>query len=181
MLFRSSDFIFRFEFFFDVPGVNNGVGIRTGRDVTGVDAAYEGMEIQILDHDDPIYQGHPYGYTGLRPYQNHGSVYGIVAPEHVDFGPIKQWHTEEIKAVGDSITVTVDGKVITKCDIRKACKGHNVAPDGSNNNPYTLDHKNHPGLFNKEGHISFCGHGSGLKLRNIRVLDLSKKKNKKNK
>ena len=176
-----SDFIFRFEFFFDVPGVNNGVGIRTGRDVTGVDAAYEGMEIQILDHDDPIYQGHPYGYTGLRPYQNHGSVYGIVAPEHVDFGPIKQWHTEEIKAVGDSITVTVDGKVITKCDIRKACKGHNVAPDGSNNNPYTLDHKNHPGLFNKEGHISFCGHGSGLKLRNIRVLDLSKKKNKKNK
>lgn len=174
-----SDFIFRFEFYFDVPGVNNGVGIRTGRDVTGVDAAYQGMEIQILDHDDPIYQGHPFGYKGLRPYQNHGSVYGVVPSEHIEFGPIKQWHTEEIKAIGDSITVTVDGKVINKCNIREACKGHNVAPEGESRNPYTVDHNNHPGLFNKEGYISFCGHGSGIKFRNIRVLDLSKKKNKK--
>ena len=155
-----------------MPGVNNGIGIRTGRDVTGVDAAYDGMEIQILDHDDPIYQGHPYGYKGLRPYQNHGSVYGVVPSEHIEFGPIKQWHTEEIKAIGDSITVTVDGKVINKCNIREACKGHNVAPDGGSTNPYT-------GLFNKEGYISFCGHGSGIKFRNIRVLDLSKKKGKK--
>lgn len=169
-----SDFIFRFEFFFDVPAVNNGIGIRTGKDVTGVDAAYEGMEIQILDHDDPVYQGYPYGYTGLHPYQNHGSVYGIFEPEHIDFGPIKQWHTEEIKAVGDHITVTVDGKVVTDVNIRDAVKGHNVAPDGSQINPYTLDHQNHPGLFNKEGYISFCGHGAGVKFRNVRVLDLSK-------
>lgn len=169
-----SDFIFRFEFFFDVPAVNNGIGIRTGKDVTGVDAAYEGMEIQILDHDDPVYQGYPYGYTGLHPYQNHGSVYGIFEPEHIDFGPIKQWHTEEIKAVGDHITVTVDGKVVTDVNIRDAVKGHNVAPDGSQVNPYTLDHQNHPGLFNKEGYISFCGHGAGVKFRNVRVLDLSK-------
>ena len=174
-----SDFIFRFEFFFDVPAVNNGIGIRTGKDVTGVDAAYSGMEIQVLDHDDPAYQGHPFGYTGLRPYQNHGSVYGVITPEHVEFGPIKQWHTEEIKAVGDHITVTVDGKVILDGNIREACQGHNVAPDGGNTNPYTLDHKNHPGLFNKEGYISFCGHGAGVKFRNVRVLDLSKKKSKK--
>ena len=173
-----SDFIFRFEFFFDVPAVNNGVGIRTGKDVTGVDAAYEGMEIQVLDHDDPVYQGYPFGYTGLRPYQNHGSVYGVITPEHIDFGPIKQWHTEEIKAVGDHITVTVDGKVVLDGNIREACQGHNVAPDGGKQNPYTLDHKNHPGLFNKEGYISFCGHGAGVKFRNVRVLDLSKKATK---
>lgn len=169
-----SDFIFRFEFFFDVPAVNNGVGIRTGKDVTGVDAAYEGMEIQILDHDDPLYQGHNYGYSGLRPYQDHGGVYGIHIPKHIDFGPIKQWHTEEIKAVGDQITVTVDGQVVTDVNIRDAVQGHNVAPDGAKRNPYTLDHQNHPGLFNKEGYISFCGHGAGVKFRNIRVLDLSK-------
>ncbi len=170
-----SDFIFCFDFYFDVPAVNNGIGIRTGRDVTGVDAAYEGMEIQILDHDDPVYQGKPFGYVGLRPHQDHGGVYGIATPEHVEFGPIKQWHTEEIKAVGDRITVTVDGKVILDTDIRKACQGHNVAPDGGRVNPYTLDHKNHPGLFNKEGYISFCGHGAGVMFRNVRVLDLSQK------
>lgn len=161
-----SDFVFRFEFMFLEPGVNNGVGIRTSE---GLDAAYHGMEIQILDHDAPVYKG-------LRPYQQHGAVYGIIVPEHVDFGPVGTWHTEEIRAVGDRITVTVDGKVILDGDIRKACKGHNVAPDGSGNNPYTVDGQNHPGLFNKSGKISFCGHGEGLKFRNIRILDLLGKK-----
>lgn len=173
-----SDFIYRFEFCFDVPGVNNGIGIRTGKDVTGVDAAFHGMEIQVLDHDDPMYQGYPYGYTGIKPYQIHGSIYGVVGAKHVDFGPIKQWHTEEIKAVGDHITVTVDGEVIVDADIREACQGHAVGPEGEQGNPYMIDHRNHPGLFNKEGYISFCGHGQGVKFRNIRILDLSKNNKK---
>ena len=177
-----SDFIYRFEFFFDVPGVNNGIGIRTGKDVTGVDAAFHGMEIQVLDHDDPMYGGYPYGWTGIQPYQIHGSIYGVVGAKHLDFGPIKQWHTEEIKAVGDHITVTVDGEVIVDADIREACQGHAVGPEGAQGNPYMVDHRNHPGLFNKEGYISFCGHGQGVKFRNIRILDLSEKnKNKKGK
>ncbi|MBP5770434.1 MAG: DUF1080 domain-containing protein [Bacteroidaceae bacterium] len=163
---KYSDFVFRFEFCFVRPGINNGVGIRTRE---GVDAAYEGMEIQILDHDDPIYKG-------LRDYQQHGSVYGIIVPEHVKFGPLGTWNTEEIRAVGDRITVTVNGKVILDGDIRKACQGHNMAPEEGKPNPYTVDHQSHPGLFNKDGLICFCGHGEGLKLRNIRVLDLSKQK-----
>lgn len=175
-----SDFIYRFEFCFDVPGVNNGIGIRTGKDVTGVDAAFHGMEIQVLDHDDPMYGGYNYNWTGIQPYQIHGSIYGVVGAKHVDFGPIKQWHTEEIKAVGDHITVTVDGEVIVDADIREACQGHAVGPEGTQGNPYMIDHRNHPGLFNKEGYISFCGHGQGVKFRNIRILDLSEKnKNKK--
>ncbi len=168
---KYSDFVFRFEFCFVRPGINNGVGIRTRE---GVDAAYEGMEIQILDHDDPIYKG-------LRDYQQHGSVYGIIVPEHVTFGPLGTWNTEEIRAVGDHITVTVNGKVILDGDIRKACQGHNMAPEEGKPNPYTVDHKSHPGLFNKDGLICFCGHGEGLKLRNIRVLDLSNQKKGKTK
>lgn len=170
-----SDFIYRFEFWFDVPAVNNGIGIRTGKDVTGVDAAFHGMEIQVLDHDDPVYGGYPFGFTGIKPYQQHGSVYGVIPAKHVDFGPIKQWHTEEIKAVGDHITVTVDGEVILDGNIREACQGHAVGPEGEQGNPYMIDHRNHPGLFNKEGYISFCGHGPGVKFRNIRILDLSDK------
>lgn len=162
---KYSDFVYRFEFCFLEPGVNNGIGIRTRE---GVDAAYEGMEIQILDHDDPIYKG-------LRPYQQHGSVYGIIVPKHVKFGPVGTWNTEEIRAVGDHITVTVNGEVVLDGNIRTACQGHNVAPDGSKHNPYTVDHNNHPGLFNKSGNISFCGHGEGIRFRNIRILDLSKK------
>ena len=161
------DFVFRFEFCFLRPGVNNGVGIRTPM---GVDAAYDGMcEVQILDHDDPI-------YAGLREYQVHGSVYGVIPAKRIKHKPLGEWSEEEIRVQGNHITVTVNGEVIVDGDIKEACKGHNVAPDGSDNNPYTVDHRNHPGMFNKTGHIGFLGHGAGLKFRAVRVLDLTKKK-----
>lgn len=163
---KYSDFVFRFEFCFVRPGINNGVGIRTSQ---GVDAAYEGMEIQILDHDDPIYQG-------LREYQVHGSVYGIIPAKRIKHKPLGEWNYEEIRAEGDHITVTLNGEVLVDGNIREACQGHNMKPEGSNSNPYTVDHQSHPGLFNPDGLICFCGHGEGLKLRNIRVLDLSKQK-----
>ena len=159
-----SDFIFRFEFCFMKEGVNNGVGIRTPM---GVDAAYEGMEIQILDHDAPIYKN-------LREYQVHGSVYGIIPAKRIKSPKLGTWNTEEIWVKGDRIKVTVNGEVILDGNIRKACKFNNVSKDGSKTNPYTVDKKNHPGLFNKSGHIGFLGHGEGLKLRNVRIKDLSK-------
>ena len=161
------DFIFRFEFCFLRGGVNNGVGIRTPM---GVDAAYDGMcECQILDHDDPI-------YAGLREYQVHGSVYGVIPAKRIKHKPLGEWSEEEIRVKGNHITVIVNGETIVDGDIKEACKGHNVAPDGSETNPYTVDHRNHPGMFNKTGHIGFLGHGAGLKLRAVRVLDLTKKK-----
>ena len=111
----------------------------------------------------------------MQPYQQHGAVYGIIVPEHFKFDKPGTWYSEEIRVKGDRVKVTVNGKVILDGDIRKACKGHNVSPDGSGHNPYTVDHKNHPGLFNKEGYISFCGHGPGIMFRNVRILDLNKK------
>ena len=172
---KYSDFVYRFEFAFLEPGVNNGIGIRTK---DGVDAAYDGMEIQVLDHDAPVYAG------WLREYQQHGSVYGIIPSKRVVFPALGTWNTEEIRAEGDHITVTVNGEVILDGNIREACQGHNMAPEGASENPYTVDHQSHPGLFNKDGYISFCGHGEGVRFRNIRILDLSqsqkatKKKNK---
>lgn len=165
-----ADFNLRFEFRFLCEGVNNGIGIRTPM---GVDAAYEGMEIQVLDHDAPIYKN-------LRVYQQHGSVYGIMpAQERVKFGEMGTWNTMEIAARGDKIRVTVNGRVILDGNIREACKGHHVAPEGEKKNPYTVDGKNHPGLFNTKGHIGLLGHGSGIQYRNMRILELSKRaKNK---
>ena len=161
------NFVYRFEFCFLREGVNNGVGIRTPM---GVDAAYEGMcECQILDHDAPM-------YANLRDYQVHGSAYGIIPAKRVVHKPLGEWNTEEIRVEGDRIKVTLNGEVILDGNLRTACKGHNVSKDGSKENPYTYDHKNHPGMFNKTGYISFCGHGEGLKIRNVRVLDLGNKK-----
>ncbi|MCQ2118401.1 MAG: DUF1080 domain-containing protein [Bacteroidales bacterium] len=160
------NFVYRFEFCMVREGINNGVGIRTPM---GVDAAYEGMcEVQILDHDADMYSG------WLAEYQVHGSVYGVIPAKRLVHKPLGEWSTEEIRVEGDHIKVTVNGEVIVDGNVRKACKGHNIAPDGSDTNPYTVDHRNHPGMFNKKGYISFCGHGEGLKIRNVRVLDLDK-------
>ncbi len=147
-----SDFVFRFDFRL-TPGANNGVGIRTPMEG---DAAYVGMEIQVLDCEHPI-------YSDITPLQHHGSVYGIIPalPDHHSaFHPAGEWNTEEIYAKGDHIRVTVNGQVILDGDIREATRNG------------TADHKEHPGLFNKSGHIGFLGHGSPVKFRNIRIKEL---------
>ncbi|MFT3705070.1 MAG: DUF1080 domain-containing protein [Agriterribacter sp.] len=146
-----SDFVYRFEFKL-TPGANNGIGIRAP--LTG-DAAYVGMEIQVLDNEADMYKD-------LKPYQYHGSVYGIIPAKRGFLKPVGEWNEEEIEAKGNKIKVTLNGTVILDGDIAEATK------DG------TPDHNNHPGLMNKTGHIGFLGHGDILYFRNIRVKDLSK-------
>jgi len=144
-----SNFVYRFEFQM-TPAANNGVGIRTPM---GVDAAYHGMEIQILDHDNPVYKN-------ITPLQVHGSVYGILGAQRGHLKPVGEWNQEEIIANGDHIKVTLNGVVILDGDIREATKNG------------TADGREHPGLFNKKGHIGFLGHGSPVKFRNIRIKEL---------
>jgi hypothetical protein len=144
-----TDFVFRFEFKL-TPGANNGVGIRTP--LQG-DAAYAGMEIQILDDRDPIYKE-------IHPYQAHGSVYGIVPAERDHLKPVGEWNSEEITAKGRQITVKLNGVTIVDADLDKATANG------------TLDGKEHPGLKNVKGHIGFLGHGSLLEFRNLRIKEL---------
>lgn len=146
-----SDFIFRFEFKMMTKAANNGVGIRAP--LTG-DAAYSGMEIQILDHDDPE-------YSWIKPYQAHGSVYGTIPAERGYLKPVGEWNDEEIKIDGRWIQVTLNGHVITQ--------GHLDAA----RMPNTLDHLDHPGLARTTGHIGFLGHGYSLGFRNLRVKELN--------
>lgn len=149
-----SDFVMRFEFQL-TPGANNGLGIRTP--IEG-DAAYVGMELQILDNEAPIYKD-------LHVYQYHGSVYGVIPAKMGFLKPVGEWNVQEVRAVGNHITVILNGETILDGDIAKASK----------NNTATADGKKHPGLLNKSGHIGFLGHGSPLKFRHLRIKDLSKK------
>ena len=147
-----ANFVYRFDFKLQ-PGTNNGIGIRTPMEG---DAAYVGMEIQILDCEHPI-------YSDITPLQHHGSVYGIIPAKpdhHKAFKPAGEWNTEEIIADGDYIRVTVNGVVINEGNIREATKNG------------TADGKEHPGLFNKKGHIGFLGHGHPVEYRNIRIKEL---------
>ncbi len=146
-----SDFIMRFEFQL-TPGANNGLGIRTP--IEG-DAAYVGMELQILDNEAEIYKD-------LKPYQYHGSVYGIIPSLRGYLKPVGEWNKQEVKAIGNRITITLNDKVILDGDIAQASK----------NNTETADHKAHPGLLNKSGHIGFLGHGSYLKFKDLRIKEV---------
>ena len=147
------DFHLKFDFQL-TPGANNGLGIRTPLEG---DAAYVGMELQILDNTSPL-------YAKLQPYQYHGSVYGIIAAKQGFLKPVGEWNEEEVIAQGSKIKVILNGDVILDGDIALTTK------EG------TADHKEHPGLLNKTGHIGFLGHGSPLKFKNIRIKELIKKK-----
>jgi hypothetical protein len=144
------DFIFRFEFRL-TPGANNGLGIRAP---LGGDAAYQGMEIQILDDQSPKYDGR------LKDYQHHGSIYGVVPAKAGYLKPVGQWNYEQITAKGKQIKVELNGTTIVNADIEKA------------STPTTIDHKEHPGLRRSKGHVCFCGHGDHVEFRNIRIKSL---------
>jgi HEAT repeat protein len=145
-----ADFNFRFEFLL-TPAANNGLGIRAP--LTG-DAAYVGMELQILDNTAPV-------YADLQPYQYHGSVYGVIPAKTGYLKPVGEWNYEEVIVKGTQVKVILNGTVIVDGDIA------NARDNGA------MDHNDHPGLKNKTGHIGFLGHGSIVKFRNIRIKDLS--------
>jgi hypothetical protein len=144
-----SDFVLRFAFKLE-PGGNNGVGIRAEQ---GKNAAYYGMEIQIIDDTAPE-------YADLQPWQYHGSVYGVAPAERGHQRPVGEWNEEEIVAEGNHVTVTLNGAVIVDVDLDAVGR------------PATIDGKEHPGLFNASGYVGFLGHGHRVAFRNIRLKEL---------
>ena len=146
-----SDFIFRFEFQL-TPGANNGLGIHAPLEG---DAAYLGKELQILDNTAD-------NYANLKPYQYHGSVYGVIPAQRGALKPVGEWNRQEVTVKGSKIVVILNGTTILNGDVLEASK------DG------TMDGRDHPGLQKMKGHIGFLGHGDVLRFRNIRIKDLSK-------
>lgn len=143
-----ANFILRFEFKL-TEGANNGIGIRAPYEG---DAAYKGMEIQVLDDGAARYQGH------LKPAQYHGSIYDVVAAKQGFKKPTGEWNSEEITADGRHIKVVLNGHTIVDANL------------DSVTDPEVLKH--HPGLSRTTGHIGFLGHGTKVEFRNIRIKEL---------
>jgi len=142
-----SDFVLQFEFKLP-PGGNNGMGIR----VDGKNAAYDGMEIQILDDTHPKYKD-------LKVHQFHGSIYGVAASTRGHLKPVGEWNQQSIIAIGDHINVILNGHVINDVYLSDIDK--------------TVDGKKHPGLHNESGDMVICGHGDPVSFRKIRIKDYS--------
>mgnify|MGYP000282617314 CR=1 FL=1 len=145
-----ADFILRFEFKL-TPGANNGLGVHTP---LKEDAAYVGKELQILDNSAKK-------YAELKPYQYHGSVYGVIAAKRGHQNPVGEWNVQEVEVRGNHFKITLNDVVILDGDVLEASKNG------------TADGKEHPGLKKNTGHIGFLGHGSPLEFRNIRIKQLN--------
>jgi hypothetical protein len=144
-----ADFVLRFDLKL-TPAANNGLGVRAPLEG---DAAYAGMELQILEDGSPV-------YWTLKPYQYHGSVYGVVAARRGALRPPGEWNSEEVTVRGRRVIVVVNGSVVVDADLDAASAGG------------TLDGRDHPGLKRSSGRIGFLGHGSIVEFRNIRIKEI---------
>ncbi len=145
-----ADFVLDFEFQLGA-GANNGIGLRYPG---SGDAAYVGMEIQVLDdrHEK---------YKGLQEWQFHGSVYGVQPSEQAKVNrlkPVGEWNHQQILCIGDHVKVILNGETITDVYLTGKKPIHNEA---------------HPGLERKTGTIAFCGHGDRVAYRNLKVKNFS--------
>lgn len=135
------DFAFKLK-----PGTNNGLGVRY---VAGKNAAYHGMELQILDNTHPK-------YAKLKAYQYHGSCYAVHPAKRGYLRPVGQWNYQHVVADGGKIKVILNGFRILDIDLDKIGKV-----------------KGHPGLHAKKGHIGFLGHGDEIWFKGIRVKEIN--------
>ena len=142
-----ANFILRLDFKLS-PGGNNGVGIRAPLEG---DAAYVGMEIQVLD--DPAPQ-----YKDIKPTQHTGSIYDVFPAKLGALKPAGEWNSYEITANGRRITIKLNGMTTVDADL-DSVKDEAVL-------------KRHPGLARTTGHIGFLGHRSHVEFRNIRIKEL---------
>jgi hypothetical protein len=142
-----SSYVLEFEFKL-TPGANNGLGIHyPGKG----DAAYTGMEIQILDNTAKK-------YANLKDYQYHGGLYTLVAPKKGFQKPVGEWNKQIVTGDGPKIKVELNGTVIMEANLDEINK---TKPK-------------HEGAKRRKGHIAFCGHGDIVSFKNIRIKELGK-------
>ena len=151
-----ADFVLRFEVKL-TENANNGIGIRAPLEG---DAAYVGMEIQVLDDGGSQ-------YTKLQPAQYHGSVYQMFAAKRGSQKPVGEWNIEEITAKGRRITVVLNGTTIVDANLDDVKDEAVLAKHRDLNRP-----EGSRGIANTRGHIGFLGHGAHVEFRNIRVKEL---------
>ena len=140
-----SDYVLDLEFKLS-KDANNGIGIHyPGKG----DAAYAGMELQILDNQTKR-------FGELRDNQFHGSIYALQAAERGHLKPSGKWNQQRIIVSGDAVTIILNGKVILAASLSGLEKMH----------------PKHLGLRRRSGHITICGYGDQVWFRNMRIMAL---------
>ncbi len=145
-----ADFVLRLDFQLK-PGSNNGIGIRTPK--KGGSLAYLGMEVQTIDNTAEK-------YANLKPWQYHGSIYGVVPAERGALKPVGEWNSQEITCIGRKVRVVLNGTTIVDADLNSITDAKKIFE--------------HPGMLREKGHIGFLGHNDWVAYKNIRIKELPK-------
>ena len=140
-----ANFVLDFEFRLS-PGANNGLGICYPGEG---DAAFTGMELQILDSSHPK-------YTDLKPYQFHGSLYTLAPAKQGALKPAGEWNRQRVTLFGPALKVEVNGQIVLRANLDDLAKLHPT----------------HQGVKRRAGHIAFLGHGDKVWFRNIDIAEL---------
>ena len=146
-----SNFVVKFEFKL-TDGANNGLGIRCPKLADG-NLHIDGTELQILDDTAEKYKS-------LKPYQYHGSIYGVVAAKQGSLKPLGEWNQQEVTVQGRQLKIVVNNMTIVDADLDDATRSG------------TLDGQAHPGLERSRGHLGFLGHGDRVDFRHIQIKEL---------
>ena len=96
----------------------------------------------------------------MKPYQCHGSVYGLIASKKGSLKPLGEWNQQEVTVKGRHIKVVLNGTTIVDANFDDATKSG------------TLDGQPHPGLARTKGHLAFLGHGDRVDFRRLQIKDL---------
>ena len=141
-----ADFAVRLQFRLP-PGGNNGLAIRySGKGNPANDA----IELQVIDNSAER-------YADLKPWQFHGSVYGLVPAHRGYLRPVGEWNFEEVEVQGSRVIVRLNGTTILDTDLA------DVEPPSD---------RAHPGRLRTEGHFGFCGHQDPVEFRAISIKRL---------
>ena len=140
------NFILRFDFLL-TPAANNGLGLRHNYTTGG----YDGMELQILDNEDPLYKD-------LKPYQYHGSLYEFAPAKRGYLKKTGEWNTQEVMVNGNHLIIKLNGELILDTDLAEATKNASETTRAKITRP--------------NGRIAFLGHEEVVYFKNIRVKRL---------
>jgi hypothetical protein len=143
---RYADFVVQLEVRLP-PGGNNGLAVRYPG---SGDPAYAGLEIQVLDDGAEK-------YAALKPWQYHGSVYGVAAVVRGYQRAVGGWNFQQVTMRGSRVTVELNGTIVLDADIADTAS--------------QLGEK-HTGKDRTEGHFGFAGHGDPVAFRNVCIKRL---------
>lgn len=139
-----SNYVLDFDFKLP-PGGNSGLAIHYPG--TG-DAAYSGMEIQILDNTDPK-------HADLKADQLNGSLYKLAPAKQSGLKPTGEWNHQRVTVIGDAVVVELNGESVLRANLAALAA----------QNP------EHGGLKRRAGHIALLGHGSAVAFKNFEIVE----------